>query len=341
MTAPTNLTAGHAGAAEPRAMVLAPSPHLTVSVETKGDAPDVHLHAGGQGFWLARMIAELGVRVTLCGTFGGETGTVLRPLIEREGVAVHPVAAESGNAADIVDRRSGQPVTVAEMSVVPLSRHEVDELFGAALVEGLSAAVCVLGGPTEPGLLPADFYRRLAADLVSNGKMVIADLSGELLGAVLDGGISIVKVSHEDLVTDGGAGSSDAADLADAIDRLRARGATTVVVSRAELPALATLDGEIVEVLVPRLEPVEVRGAGDSMTAGLAVGLARGEGLDGALRLGAAAGALNVTRRGLGTGQRGDIEKLADQVHLRPFERGEPAPQLATPDDLAARVRPL
>jgi len=322
-------------------MVLAPSPLLTISVETKGDKPDVHLHAGGQGFWLARMIAELGVPVTLCGTFGGETGEVLDTLIQRENVAVHRVPAEHGNAAEIHDRRGGQPVTVVQMSSEPLSRHEVDELFGAALVEGLSASVCVLGGPITPGLLPADFYRRLAADLVSNGRMVVADLSGDLLSAVLDGGISIVKVSHEDLVSDGVAASADVADLVDAVRRLRQRGAQEVVVSRAEQPALATLGGEILEVVVPRLEPVERRGAGDSMTAGIAVAVARGHGLDRALRLGAAAGGLNVTRRGLGTGQRGDIERLADQVALRECHVGEPAPQVATPDDLAARVGPL
>lgn len=314
---------------------------LSVSVETKGGVPDVHLHAGGQGFWLARMIAELGIDVTLCGTFGGESGDVLHTLIQRAGVAVHRVTAEHANPAEIHDRRGGQPVTVAEMPPTPLSRHEVDELFGAALVEGLTATVCVLGGPAAPDVLAPDVYRRLAADLVSNGKTVIADLSGEFLTAVLDGGISIVKASHEDLVADGLARSGDAADLADAITRLHARGAATVVVSRGDQPALAMLDDEIVEVVSPRLEPVEVRGAGDSMTAGIAVAVARGQGLEGALRLGAAAGSLNVTRRGLGSGQRRDIETLAEHLSLRCFRPGEPTPQVATPDDLAARVGPL
>jgi 1-phosphofructokinase len=57
------------------------------------------------------------------------------------------------------------------------------------------------------------------------------------------------------------------------------------------------------------------------MTAGLAVGVARGDGLSAAARLGAAAGALNVTRRGLGTGEREEIERLATHVVVRPFER--------------------
>jgi 1-phosphofructokinase len=35
------------------------------------------------------------------------------------------------------------------------------------------------------------------------------------------------------------------------------------------------------------------------------------------LRLGAAAGALNVTRHGLGTGQWGSIEAIAERVDVR------------------------
>ena len=53
------------------------------------------------------------------------------------------------------------------------------------------------------------------------------------------------------------------------------------------------------------------------MTAGIAVGLGRGLGLPDAVRLGAAAGALNVTRRGLGTGRRDQIERFARRVSVR------------------------
>jgi 1-phosphofructokinase len=53
------------------------------------------------------------------------------------------------------------------------------------------------------------------------------------------------------------------------------------------------------------------------MTAGLAAALARGMTLTEALRLCAAAAALNVTRRGLATGERREIERLADHIELR------------------------
>jgi 1-phosphofructokinase len=55
------------------------------------------------------------------------------------------------------------------------------------------------------------------------------------------------------------------------------------------------------------------------MTAGLAAGLARGMDMLDALRLGAAAAVLNVTRRGLATGDRREIERLASHIELQPL----------------------
>jgi 1-phosphofructokinase len=61
----------------------------------------------------------------------------------------------------------------------------VDALYGAMLVEGLEASVCVLGGSPGDHVLPEDTYGRLARDLRSNGRVVVADLSGAQLRSVL------------------------------------------------------------------------------------------------------------------------------------------------------------
>lgn len=302
-----------------RACVLAPSPLLTITLETGGRPGDdeIHLHAGGQGFWIARLMGELGIDVRLCATVGGETGRVVRRLVEDEAVTLRAVDAAGANGAYVDDRRSGERARVASTAPPALSRHEVDELYGAVLVEGLDADVAVLGGPEVPTpLLPADVYRRLAADLVGNGRVVIADLSGEPLEAAVDGGVTVVKVSHEELLRDDLAADDTPPALVHAMRTLAGRGPTAVVCSRAERPALACFDGRTVEVRSPLVEASDPRGAGDSFTAGIAAALTRQRPFEEALRLGAAAGGLNVTRRGLGTGTRDEIELLARHVEI-------------------------
>jgi 1-phosphofructokinase len=302
-------------------MVFAPSPQLTVTIEQLGEVPDVHLHPGGQGVWQARMITSLGVPVVLCTALGGEIGQVLHPLIEAEGIDVQVVDGHSANGVYVHDRRGGKRVVLAESPGAPLARHDLDELYGVALTEGLRSDVGLLSGPADRKVVETDTYRRLASDLSRNGVKVVADLSGDFLTCVLKGGVAFLKVSHEELVRDGRAADDSDGALIQAIRELRARGAEAIVVSRADRPALALLDDVLVEVVLPKLEPAEPRGAGDSMTAGAAAVLAKGGDLATAVRTGAAAGALNVTRHGLGTGRADAIESLTERVTLRPVRQ--------------------
>ena len=77
--------------------VFAPSPVLTITVEPGPERPAVHLHAGGQGFWVARLAATLGCEATLCCALGGEPGRVLRTPIEAEPIALRAAPADTPN----------------------------------------------------------------------------------------------------------------------------------------------------------------------------------------------------------------------------------------------------
>jgi 1-phosphofructokinase len=305
---------------QPPIAVFSPSPVLAITVEGSPSREDeIHLHAGGQGFWVARLAANLGAEVTLCAALGGESGRVLKELIGSQGVRLRTVPGHRANGAYIHDRRTGEREPVAMVQSPQLERHEVDELFGAMTAAAMSSDAAVLTGCQNDRVVPSDVYRRLASDLRRNGVPVIADLTGAALDSALAGGLDLLKLSHEELRTMVDRPLDCDGRFVDEIGRLRARGADNVLVSRAEQPALASVEGDLLELRGPLFEPLDQHGAGDSMVAALAVGVARGLELPTVLRLAVAAGALNVTRRGLGSGQRSDIERLAGAVRVRPL----------------------
>ncbi len=255
--------------ASPQVCVFAPSPLLTVTLEEAGvasgsadGAAEVHLHPGGQGSWVTNMVAVLGGAPVLCGPFGGETGAVLRGLFEREGVDVRAVGAHGSNGCYVQDRRTGELSCLADVSPAALGRHEVDDLASQVLAAAMACGTTVLTGPAADGVLPADVHGRLAASLTELGLPVVADLSGPPLSAALDGGLTVLKVSHEDLLEDGRAASDSVPDLVDAMTALAEHVSELVVLTRAGEPALALLDDRLLEVHVPQLEPVYHRGAG-------------------------------------------------------------------------------
>ena len=317
-------------------LIFAPAPLLTVTLEGDAAGSDLHVHAGGQGVWQARMLRTLGRSVALVATSTGETGRVVQHLLEDEGIEVHPVEREGRGPAYVHDRRSGERVAVAELPGDPLSRHDLDELYAAVLREAMAAHAIVLSGPADEGILPDDVYRRLAADLDASERPVVVDLAGPRLLAALEGGVELAKVSDTELREMGWLQGDSTTEVVDAARRVRDAGARSVVVTRAGHPTILVEGDEALSVHVPEMEEVDSTGAGDSFIAACVAALVEGEALRDAVELGAAAGALNVTRHGLGTGDPEAIRRMRERVAVQPIATGDAG--RVSPGQLAART---
>lgn len=317
-------------------LIFAPAPLLTVTLEGDHPGGDLHVHSGGQGVWQARMLRTLGRSVSMVGSFTGESGRVVHHLLADEGIEVHPIERKGRGPAYVHDRRTGHRTVIAELAGDPLTRHELDELYAAVLREAMACRIVILSGPAHEGMLPDDVYRRLAADLRAEGVPVVADLAGSRLEAALRGGVMLAKISDVEL--------RDALEIrGDALDeiiaagrRMRDAGARSVVITRADRP-LVLIDGEHAYLVrVPHMEEVDPNGAGDSLLAAVVSALAEDRPLLEAIALGAAAGALNVTRHGLGTGDPEAIHRLRARVVVEQVGQDDAA--VFSPDQLAARA---
>jgi 1-phosphofructokinase len=305
--------------------VFAPGVLVTVTVEDHPTGEELHFHAGGQGTWVARMAHRLGARSILCTALGGEAGAVARALLDREGIEVRVVPHEADTPAYVHDRRSGERDPLIETDPTPLGRHTLDELYSVTLGEAIDSGVCVLtgagAGPGADDALPPRTYERLAHDLRATGSAVLADLHGAPAAAALDGGLDLLKISSEEIEADGLVPeSASEAQLVEAARGLQARGAVDVVVSRAAEGTLAVFGDDAYRAVSPRLAAVDTRGAGDSMTAALAVARSDAMAPEATLRFASAAGSLNVTRHGLATGFRPTIDRLAEKVEVSRVE---------------------
>lgn len=284
--------------------VFASSLVLTVTVEApeEGEGDEIHVHPGGQGFWIARMIDRLGEAVALIAPLGGESGKVISGLIEESGVSLMATDRQGASPVYIHDRRSGERESLAEQLEPGLSRHETDDLYSRTLEAALGAETMVVTGRYGAGGIPESFYARLGADLSTLETHVVGDLHGPELDAFLkEGRIELLKVSTDDLLADGAIDDDRPAQIGRAIKTLVDKGVRGVVVSGGgDGSSVGQIDGTWYQIEQPSLQAADHRGSGDSMTAGLAVGLHRGLEASEILQMSASAGAANVVRRGLG-----------------------------------------
>lgn len=299
--------------------VFSPGLRLTVTVELGPGGEEIHLHPGGQGYWLARSIDRLGERVVLCATVGGEVGNVLAPLLRSQtGIELVAVEHSAASPVSMYDRRTGTRTLIARSEPSPLDRHAVDKLYSLTLAHAIGQGCCVLAGNIDTGLIPPSYYGRLCADLEVVGVPVIADLHGAELAEILGStAVRLIKVSDEDLQADGMVGNGTSHDLVAAVSDLADRVPNDLIVTRGpDHPAAARMGAHWYRVSSPRLAAVDWRGAGDAMAGAMAVAHVRGLTGTDLLRFGAAAGAASVTRRGLASVDAELVDALLPRVRV-------------------------
>jgi len=299
--------------------VFGPDPLLSITIEASGAVDQVHVHAAGQGVWVARMAGELGAWPILCGFLGGETGAALLALLEGLPGERRIVKTRGFSGSYVVDRRTGDRRLVTNAPRPAPQRHEIDDLVAVTCAAALDSDVLVLCNPFPGEGLPDEVYETLAADVRAAGVPVIVDLSTPRLDRVLAHRPDLVKLNDWELA-EYVRGPVDGHRALDGARRLLAAGAGAVAVTRADAPILVlAADDEPFEIVPPLLPCGFREGCGDAMMGAVAAGWARGLALRESLVLGAAAGSANFLRHGLGTGSRPVVEQLAKRVTVRPM----------------------
>jgi 1-phosphofructokinase len=128
-----------------------------------------------RALWVARMAAELEAWPILCCLSGGETGAVLRPLLDALPGERRVIATVGSSGSYVVDRRGGGRRVVATALRPAPQRHEVDDLVVATCAAALGSDVLVMCNPCPADGLANEVYVSAA------GVPVIVDLSSPRL----------------------------------------------------------------------------------------------------------------------------------------------------------------
>ncbi|MBB3036736.1 1-phosphofructokinase family hexose kinase [Hoyosella altamirensis] len=297
-------------------VTLTLNPALDVDTTTKEVRPTSKLRcgparydAGGGGINVARVAHTLGE--TACAVYpaGGPVGNALQEILAGAGIGTRCINIEGAT-------REG--ITVNETStgkqyrfVLPgpeLATTEQEECLAAVAEECVRAEFVVASGSLPPGV-ETGFYSRVVAVARDAGARVILDTSGDALRDA--SGVFLVKPNLGELARLTGRSLEDEKGRAAAARSLIESGrAENVVISLgAEGAMLVTADD--VAVLPPIDVPIRSAvGAGDTMVAGITVGLSRGWEMVRAVQLGVAAASATLITEGTGLCRRADVDRL-------------------------------
>jgi len=281
-------------------VTLNPSVDRTVEVDAlrRGGVHRVtgeHMHAGGKGINVTRVLAAHGAGSRAVLPVGGGEGHQLVDMLANAGVEFVAVPVRAPARCNIAVTEPDGTVTKINVAGQPLSGAELDACC-AAVFDGAGEADWIVAGGSLPFGVPDTFYADLIDRLRPTGVPVAVDTSGPALLAAIKAGPALVKPNREELEAAVGRPVTTVGDVVAAADELRLAGAGTVLASLGRdgavlVDAAGQWHGEA------PVQPRSAVGAGDAMLAGFLYGGAKGpDALAVALAWGAAAASLPGSR---------------------------------------------
>ncbi|MEO3799120.1 1-phosphofructokinase family hexose kinase [Nonomuraea sp. B1E8] len=278
----------------------------------------VHRRAGGKGVNVARVLATLGHEVLVAGLAGGPTGQAIAGDLRAAGLPsdLTPIAADSRTTLAVTETPTPRPSPARARPGSGQARTQTPGVAERGAWAGRTALFNEPGPEVTPGELesfvrryeplvaaadavvlsgslprgvPLDTYAALAAIAAREGVPAIVDADGEPLRHAPDGRPSVVKPNAEEL-----ARAVPGGDPAESAQALRERGAEAVVVSMGAGGLLAVTEEGTFRARMPYTVGGNPTGAGDSLVAGLALGLVERAPWPDRLRRAAALGAAAV-----------------------------------------------
>lgn len=245
--------------------------------------------AAGKGVNVALAAAALGSDSECIGFMYREGGSLFEKRLHEGGVHSDFMWCEGAVRVNVkvFDRTRGE-ITELNSSGTPVTAEQLAEMSRLVQAHARKSDYLILSGSLPPAC-PVDYYRTLAEVAEGENCRVLLDADGDRLRAGIKAKPFLIKPNRYELELLTGKTLDSIDLLLEAAQDCICEGVGAVAVSMGGEGALIT-DGKSA-FRTPGLK-VEVKStvaAGDSMIAGMAVGLSRGYPLEEAFRLGVAA----------------------------------------------------
>ncbi|WP_417848542.1 1-phosphofructokinase family hexose kinase [Thalassoglobus sp.] len=253
-------------------------------------ARSAHWCASGKVLNVAIAAKGLGEKTSLLSMIGGLNGEAIAAELAAQEILTDWLHVETPTrvCTTILDQ-SGVTTELVE-NVSDVENAVLDEFVDRFRIHSQVAEVTVLTG-SIPANAPEDYYARLIRNVPSR---FLLDIRGDGLLQTLPFCPFLIKPNREELEATVQSSLPDEASVVQAMQSLNRMGAQWVVVSNGPESTLVTsLDGTW-RLQPPQVDLVNPIGCGDSLAAGIAVGVSRGDEVLDAVRLGMGAAAQNA-----------------------------------------------
>jgi tagatose 6-phosphate kinase len=272
---------------------------------------------GGKGLNVSKVLSISGADVLASGFVGGFAGKYIESCLNDMGIPsdFYHVNGESRSCINIWDEVKKEQTEYLEPGFV-LSEADVAG-FMAKYKEQLKRADLISISGSVPKGVSSDIYKEIITAAKTAGKMVVLDSSGELLRQGLTAAPTLVKPNIDEIRMLTNKSCNDMDTLIDAATEIHQNGVLYVVISLGKDGSLLVCKEGVFQAINPKIDAVNTVGCGDSMVAGLAMGLIEGQDAAAILKKASAISAAAAMSLQTGFYEIAEMEKIYDKITVK------------------------
>jgi 6-phosphofructokinase 2 len=287
--------------------------------EDKTQSTNTRLDPGGNAINVARALIRLGHEASACCVLAGESGLLMRRLLEREQVYPIAIEVEGDTRVNCTIQQRRPPVEYKVAGVGPQLNSTALKEITQRFLERAGNGFGVLSGSLPDGT-PEETYAKLCDQLKSQGARAVVDARDTMLRAAIETKPFMIKPNRYELEILGGKSLSSVESVAEEARKLQKAGVDFVCVSLGAEGAVLADKENSYYAPAPKVRVRCTVGAGDSMLAGLIAALVDEKGTLEALSLGVACGSGAVTQSGTTLFDPGDIDELRTGIEVKALD---------------------
>lgn len=283
----------------------------------------VRFDPGGKGINVSRVIHELGRKTKALGIIGGDTGRYIRSHLEHKGIETGFVEVNQPTRTNLTIIDIGDPPATELNEPGPTVDERIILDVEKTILDTLSESKFFVFAGSLPGGCPATTYNRLIDLVRQRGAISVLDTRDEALVEGLKAKPYLVKPNKFEASDFLGREVVTVEDAARACLDFHRSGIPVAIISMGDKGAIMACREGIWKAVPPRVEEGSAVGAGDSLVAGVCIGIDEKMPMEEAFRLGVASGTATATTPGTALCEKAAVYEILPLVRLEAIEAGD------------------
>jgi 1-phosphofructokinase family hexose kinase len=279
---------------------------------------------GGKGVNVSRALRAMGTDSVAMSMVGGHVGDEVLDLLQAEGLILQIVRIKSETRTNVIilGQRDGKELMIRAAGP-PVEKTETERISNLIFQIAQTPEVLVPPGVQD------DIYYSITTEGKSRGSKVIVDTEGGPLVTAIEAGPYLIKPNIIEFSEMVGQKLTSEEEVIDHARVLNEKGVEIVVVSMGKKGALLVTKDAAMRGTVPVISADTV-GAGDSMVAGLVMGIVQRLPLERVFHIGLACSVSAVMNPGPGLAEPEGFAKAFPQIKIESIDEAA-GPAAATP----------